>query len=468
MPRHPRSRPPPSSTATPPGRVRPARGCRDICILLVIGLGLVLSSRAEGAPEDYGPENTGWQGTSSLWSQARALGFTVEVPSKLDWSALGPRDVLFLLYPVSPIQLTHLTTWLQGGGRAILADDFGSTGPLLEKLGVRRKRPDGQRITRLHAENPNLPVATPGVSHPLNVGILELVTNHPAAYDTQLPDVFRFEPNQGAVVVAATLGKGRVVLVSDPSLLINRMLEFEGNLAFAKRLLAYLARAGEDRYLVLIQSFDQIGAPKAAVTVTAPPAEGLSSILADANGLLGEFNEYVLERVWIMPIATLLAGLLLALAVWILPMLRPLYDASWTRPGEGPPPARYERDLAPYLEPGRRMNYLYPAAVLRDVLDVDLEEALSVTAPLLTLDEHALRRLVRSRGGETAERAAARLVQLTRRIPARDHVTPLTLTPRYSARELALLRDTGEALLVALGRGPARPWASPAGGDREA
>ncbi|MDY0004707.1 MAG: DUF4350 domain-containing protein [Polyangia bacterium] len=440
----------------------------NLLALAILLASLVISAQALAAPEDYGPENPSWQGTSKLWSLAREQGYETEIRSKLDWQALGPRDVLFVVYPVSQLNTAHLTTWIQGGGRLILADDFGSTGPLLETLGVRRFKPYGQRITRLHVENPNLPLATAGVTHPLNAGIPELVTNHPAALDTELPHIFRFEPSQGAVVVAATLGKGRVVLVSDPSILINRMLEFDGNLAFARRLLGYLGRAGEDRLVVLIQSFEQVGAPKAAVSVTEPPPEGLSSIFADANDLLGEFNSYVLDRIWIMPIATLLAGLILALAVWFIPMLRPVYDASWTRPGEGPPPARNERDLAPYLEPGRRRhNYVYPAAVLRDVLDQDLEEALNIAAPLSTMDEHSLRRVARHRGGEAAERACARLVQATRGIPARDTVTPYTLTPRCSARDLSSLRDIGKELLVALGHGKTSREATRAGEQRE-
>lgn len=405
------------------------------------------------APEDYSPDNPGWQGTSKLFDMARVLGFGVQVRSALDWRSLGDNDILLVVYPMSQLQAKHLSAWLRGGGRAIIADDFGSAGPLLESLGVRRFRPDGQSIQQLHAENPSLPLATPGISHPLNVGISHLVTNHPSAFDTELPSIFRFEPRQGAVVVAATLGKGRIVLVSDPSVLINRMLEFEGNQTFARRLLTYLGRAGEDRYVVLIQAFDEVGAPKAPVKVHTPPDQGLAGILADANSLLGEFNEYVLDRLWIMPLATLLAGLLLAMAVWLIPMLRPVYDASWTRPGEGPPPTRYALDLAPYLTGHRRkLNYIYPAAVLRDVLDADLEKALRVTAPLSTMDEHGLRDLVKRRAGAQGEQICSRLIQITRRIPDREQVGPWTLTPRYTLNDLERLRDTGEALLAAVVR----------------
>jgi hypothetical protein len=419
--------------------------------------------RARAAPVDFGPENEQWQGTSTLWETARALGFGVEVRTRLEWNALEPNEILFFLYPTRPIPYEKLVRFLQAGGRVIIADDFGQSAPVLERLGVRRVPVQGHAVARLFAENPNLPLATPGVTHPLNTGIPELVTNHPSAFDTELPAIYRFEPRGGAVVVAATLKRGRVVLLSDPSILINRMLEFPGNAAFARRLLGYLGRGGEDRYVVLVQGFEEAGTPKAAVSVTGPPPKGISAILAHANELLRTFNEYLLDRIWIMPLATLLAGLLLAVAVWIIPLMRPRYDASWTRPGEGPPRARYERDLRPYLEGrGRKLNYIYPAAVLRDVLDVDLEEALGVAAPLLTMDEHALRKLARKRGGAEAEADCARLVQLCRRVPAREQVSPYTLTPRFGQRDLERLRRVGTRLRQRLR--PDDPGAGRSGG----
>lgn len=419
--------------------------------LATVGQLLMAAGDARADAADYSPHSIDWQGTSQLFRLAMDRGFSIEARSHLDWKKLKKHHILFILYPTTKIPQEKLVAYLRGGGRVVLADDFGTTAELLEQLGVRRVPVNGARLSRLHAENPALPIATPRTPHPLNNGIPELVTNHPAAFDTQLPAIFGFEPAGGALVVAATLGRGRIVLISDPSIFINRMLKFPGNEAFARRLLGYLGRPGEDSYLVYTQQFTETGSPKPTVTVKSPPPPGLSAILADANTLLAEFNEYMLDRVWIMPIATLLAGLLLALAVWVIPMMRPRYDASWTRPGEGPPPARYVRDLEPYLNAGaRKMNFAYPAAVFRDVMDVDLEESIGIAAPLTTMDEPALRRLVDRRAGADAERLCAQLITLTRRIPQREMVSPYSLTPRYSFRELKRLQDTGRSLMEAL------------------
>jgi len=336
----------------------------------------------------------------------------------------------------------------------ILADDFGASGPLLERLGVRRVPVRGESVARLHADNPSLPIATAGEPHPLNEGIPELVTNHPAAFSTSLPAIFQLAPQDGAVVVAATLGKGRIVLLSDPSLLINRMLAFPGNEAFARRLLDYLGRKGEDRFVVVTQGFEETGVPRPGVTVRTPPDDPVSQILGDANDLLGEFNDYVLEVLWILPLATLLAGVLLALAVWILPMNRPTYDARWTRPGEGPPPSRFERDLSPYLEAGARPNFILPAAVLRDVIDGDLGRVLGVPTPLVSLDESTLARLVELRTGPGGLASLTVLLRLVQHLPAREHVSPTTLTPRWSLAELQRLAATGDALVQRLAGSP--------------
>ncbi len=422
-----------------------------LTVVLLLGQLLLMGRDARADAADYSPHNFEWQGTSQFFRMAMERGFSIEARSKLDWKQVKKNHILLFLYPTVEIPRDKLISYLRGGGRVILADDFGATAALLEELGVRRVVVNGARLSRLHAENPALPIATPQTPHPLNNGIPELVTNHPAAFDTQLPAIFGFDPAGGALVVAATLGRGRIVLISDPSIFINRMLKFPGNEAFARRLLGYLGRPGEDTYLMFSQHFKETGSPKPTIKVKAPPPPGLSAILADANTLLAEFNEYMLDRVWIMPIATLLAGLLLALGVWVIPMMRPLYDASWTRPGEGPPPAQYSRDLEPYLNGSpRKMNFAYPAAVLRDVLDIDLEETLGVAAPLATMDEPALKRLVQRRAGADAERLCAQLIQLTRRIPNRDFVTPHTLTPRYSFKELKRLQQSGDSLLAAL------------------
>jgi len=180
--------------------------------------------------------------------------------------------------------------------------------------------------------------------------------------------------------------------------------------------------------LVVAQSFEETGIPRPGVTVHSPPDDAVSQILTDANDLLSEFNDYLLEPLWILPLATLLAGVLLALTSGSChdpaDLRRPLDS-----PGRGTAAQRFERDLAPYLASGRGANFVYPAAVLRDSLDVDLGRAIGVAAPLVALDEPALRQLVVDRAGPAGLVPLTELLQLVRRLPGREQVSPWTLTP---------------------------------------
>ena len=116
-------------------------------------------ARADAA--DYSPHSIDWQGTSQLFRLAMDRGFSIEARSHLDWKKLKKHHILFILYPTTKIPQDKLVAYLRGGGRVVLADDFGTTAELLEQLGVRRVPVNGARLSRLHAENPALPIATP-------------------------------------------------------------------------------------------------------------------------------------------------------------------------------------------------------------------------------------------------------------------------------------------------------------------
>jgi hypothetical protein len=83
------------------------------------------------------------------------------------------------------------------------------------------------------------------VRHPLALDVLALVTNHPQTLRHEaLEAIFGFEQREGAIVLAGAVGRGRLVAIGDSSLLINNMLEFSGNRAFARNLVRYLAQDG--------------------------------------------------------------------------------------------------------------------------------------------------------------------------------------------------------------------------------
>src|SRR5438045_7824942 len=75
-----------------------------------------------------------------------------------------------------------------------------------------------------------------------------------------------FGAGKGAVVVAGEQGTGRFIVVSDPSILINRMLEFPGNVALAVNMLRWLDRDGRAKRVVLLRGdVPMYGEPRAFI-----------------------------------------------------------------------------------------------------------------------------------------------------------------------------------------------------------
>src|SRR5690606_22287377 len=153
--------------------------------------------------------------------------------------------------------------------------------------------------------------------HPLARGVAGLVLNHPALFtrvDGPTP-VFGFDDGS-AVVVVGQLGAGQVVAIADPSVLINRMLELEGNLGFARNLLGHLAAAG-GRVTVLAGSLEVVGELRSA-----PGSTGGAGLVARTNAFLADLSAYVLDARQTRLVAIGLAILVALLAARVLPRRR--------------------------------------------------------------------------------------------------------------------------------------------------
>src|SRR5436305_1984052 len=73
-----------------------------------------------------------------------------------------------------------------------------------------------------------------------------------------------------AAVAAGARGDGRFVALSDPSVLINDMLAFDGNLAFAAKLLDFLAPVRPGRIILITGDTALTGEPKSRADDTTP------------------------------------------------------------------------------------------------------------------------------------------------------------------------------------------------------
>lgn len=217
-------------------RARAVRGCAAVALIL-----WVARATPGAAQEDYGPGNVAWNGLSDLMGLALEAGTPLRAPTRLDLSELSPQDGILVVHPTTPPPRAGLGSFLRAGGRVAVADDFGHGEALYAPYGIARHRPAPGGGPAIRG-NPNLPVAQPHAElrHPLTSGVRALVTNHPVALrHAELEPLLTFGDGEGLVLVGA-VGRGRLVTIADPSALINNMLQFRGNRAFASNLLSYL------------------------------------------------------------------------------------------------------------------------------------------------------------------------------------------------------------------------------------
>ena len=309
-----------------------------IALLCII---VLRSSSAQ--QQDYSIHNPSWNGLQTVAALAHGLGYSVQTPTELDWGKLHARDVVFIFYPSHPVDPHQLFSFVQRGGRILLADDFGGTDQTLATLGFVRE-PVKYPQQPVHNEIAFTPIAYPLVSHPLTEGIDHLITNHPAALSVTegALRVFGFRNGQ-ALVAAGGVGTGKLVVLSDPSLLINRMVQFDGNFLFALNTLRYLGPTVPQNLLIFVGQFPS--RPADLPLSTQGEQSLASTIVEEVNQLLAAFNTYV-PHMEILPLVALcLATLVVVCLLLLLPFpqkptnLWAQFFSSIPTPKSNPPPS---------------------------------------------------------------------------------------------------------------------------------
>ncbi|MFO0646133.1 MAG: DUF4350 domain-containing protein [Polyangiales bacterium] len=207
---------------------------------LVFGVLLALAvPRPASAQTDYDPRSMEWNGTSELLRIATEADIDVRPVRTLDWEALRPGEAVLVLYPRHPLGVVDLSAFLDDGGRVAWFDDFGASEQFFDWFQFHRET--RVRGTPRTPELPELLLARPRSAHMLTDGVDVLVTNIPVALThPRLSPVFDFPPDGQGFVLVGQIGRGKLVVGGDPSLMLNTMMRFAGNRAFAKNLLTFL------------------------------------------------------------------------------------------------------------------------------------------------------------------------------------------------------------------------------------
>ena len=272
-----------------------------------------LAGSAWGKPFEVA--DTSWEGTSELYALAQQeLGKAkVQVLATADFEQLGKDDALLILHPERELDYNELSAFLRAGGRMAVLDDRGEAAQFLARFQIHRVEAPRSPAQSLR-DNPRLAIAVPAVEqvagqeqnrHPVVSGVDRVVTNHPTALvHPNLTQVLKIpatgEPDATLAVTGIIAKSGRLFAMGDPSVVINEMLRYPGNRAFAIGLLKYLAEndAGVSRggkLYVLANDFGQrghFGGSRGALSELSNLSETLSEFASELekNGFPGTLS----------------------------------------------------------------------------------------------------------------------------------------------------------------------------------
>jgi hypothetical protein len=414
-----------------------------------------VSPAASLSTDDYDPKSPAWNGLARLVALAEGMGFEVDPLGSLEWSELSDNDILFVVYPEQRVDPNKLSAFVQAGGNVVIADDFGEGKDAMAGLGLLRADVVAPRASEFYADRPWAPIATPRADHYLATDVDKVVTNHPSALTHVEGGTIVIGFDDGAVVVAGERGTGRFVAISDPSIFINRMQEFRGNVQLATNVLRWLSRDGRARRVVLLRGdVPMYGEPRPYIDD--PRAGDVGKSIADMNRWLADRHQWLLTPTAMKILAGALAVVLLGLAALALPVRRgPRIDGAWLKFGR---PTR--RDEAHGLVAaaertggrgagrdarGTGATYLVLACVLRDHVQTVLADVLDKLEPIYTKAEVELIELVRTARGESAAAAMGKVYRRLRALPSRSQAAAPWSVGAMSRRDFdALYEDVAE------------------------
>lgn len=395
------------------------------------------------AQDDFATDGQAWNSVSELIRIAQAREIAVAIPSRLDVGELQPSDALLILSPRDELPAAELTAFLHAGGRACLADDFGEGDSLLRVFRIGRDRANPEIAMALRG-NPELLVARPVGNHRLTRQVPALVSNHPAVvYHQGLSPIFELGEGE-ALVLAGAVGPGRLVVLSDPSLLIDNMLQLQGNRRFAQNLVEYLAESGGGTLYV-------VGPGARVVGRFGEP--GADRPLHDLRAALETLASLDLPPPALRIAALALAAIGVILTLGVLPRRSPYRSSRmFARP---PSQGGFLGRVAFYAR--QKVDLLQPLMVYKFELEDEILRALSLRSRALLRD---VLEAMRRRGMSESEVNDMRelLLELDRLHGLLDQPPA---PPQISGRRFRELVAKGDGLLASIARSQPRGEASP-------
>jgi hypothetical protein len=375
-----------------------------------------------------------WNGLSKLAELARAGGMPTGVHAPVRVADLDAKDSLLIVHPTSALPVSELAAFLRRGGRLAVADDFGRGEGLLRTFGMGRSEPDPSIEAASLRGNRGLLLAKRQSEHPLSQDVLAIATNHPAVlFHRALSPVFALGEQRGAVVLSGAVGDGRLVAISDSSVLINNMLQLDDNRRFAENLLRYLRAERGGRLYLADSETRWIGS--AGAFDAQDPLRSISDVLARVAVV-------ELPRPVVVALTAMFVVLLVLWTVHALPR-----RAAYERRAIETPECRAGFAGRVRHAERKRGDYTAPLLMFRDELESQLLHNVGLPARS-TRRRELLSALRKQRMSQAEVDATQRLLEELDAL----QLAAQSPTLRVSRRKFATLADAGRRILASSAR----------------
>ncbi len=209
--------------------------------------------------EPYHPLNYGWNGCSGIASASQdttSISSYEQIPRQMALLAIIGPGREFSLRESSSVR--H---FLETGGTVLLADDFGTGNSLLQELGVAAKFSGKPLADLLYYDKQwSFPLIADFSTNPVTQNVTTIILDSPSYLElensSQLTilaksSTFSFvsmnrtgEPpvnvtlNSYPVIASTNIGAGMLVIISDPGMFVNEIVDFYDNMHLFENLLA--------------------------------------------------------------------------------------------------------------------------------------------------------------------------------------------------------------------------------------
>ena len=277
--------------------------------LLIYGLAAILIVSALTVPvlttnSDFSIYNTDWNGCSKLTERTHTLGkllpsisvknsdaeIMVVHNSFINYDLEANSSSILIIGPslaFSDEEAIYIQDFLLDGGKVLLADDFGTGNDLLKKINATSRFSSSLLIDLAYEKKPQYGVIFDLEDHPITANVSRILLNYATTLiagknatvlarsstgswlDSNMNGRMDENEKKGPLPVLAveSYGNGELILISDPSILINLMYKYLDNSIFDDNLLGYLGD-GKDVMLIDESHRDEITFIFFAVAVT--------------------------------------------------------------------------------------------------------------------------------------------------------------------------------------------------------